>query len=207
SLKENLTYFFSLFLKNFQTYLSLSQECNDAFGICNAYFALSEIHKRMGNLEKSTEALTKCQEKAKENGFLIPVIFSSISFGQLETARRQYLKAYEHFETGYRILLFSGENMPDLLKLCRVMCGVGRANRSFDCLMSVLQEPPEKGLDQLLIWRNTGGNFEGKGFTKNDHLIDLNQEEIEDEDTKRAALIQKLIDEEKNESHEYKNTF
>ncbi|KAF8767077.1 hypothetical protein HNY73_020077 [Argiope bruennichi] len=114
-------------------------------------------------------------------------------------------KAYEQFETGYRILLFSGETLPDLLKLCRVMCGIGRANRSFDCLISILQDPPEKALNQLLTWRNTGGSFEGKIMMKNDHLIDLSQEEIEDADTKRAKLIQKLISEEKKESQEHKS--
>lgn len=113
------------------------------------------------------------------------------------STQKQYLKAYENFETGYRILLFSGENRPDLLKLCRVMCGIGRANRSFDRLMSMLQEPPERALIQLLTWQNIGGSFEGKVLNKDDHLIDLNQEEIEDENTKRETLIQRLIDEEK----------
>lgn len=48
----------------------------------------------MGNLEKSTEFLTKCRENAKENGFLIPVIFSSISFGQLETAKVSVIEEF-----------------------------------------------------------------------------------------------------------------
>ncbi|GFS77755.1 uncharacterized protein NPIL_424971 [Nephila pilipes] len=182
-------------------YLSLSQECGDKYSMCNAYFALSEIYKRTGNLEKSTEALSKCQSQAKEKGFLVPMIFSSISFGQLDTATRKYLEANKHFETAYRTLIFYHDKLPnkiELHKLCRVMSGVGRAHKSFNRLIRVLQESPEKALCQLLTWRNTNGPFDGKITTKQDHLINLDKEEIEDEETKRSALIQQLIKEEIN---------
>ncbi|GIY91284.1 uncharacterized protein CEXT_53671 [Caerostris extrusa] len=147
---------------NFKTYLSLSEECNDAYGICNAHFALSEIYKRLGDLEKSTDALTKCQKQAQENGFWFQKIFSSISYGQLETAKRNYLKAHEYFETSYRTMVISEKiipNITDLHKLCRVMCGVGRAHRSFNVLISALQAPPEMKMSELLTWRNTGVLF------------------------------------------------
>ncbi|GFY69058.1 uncharacterized protein TNIN_461971 [Trichonephila inaurata madagascariensis] len=182
-------------------YLSLSQECDDKYSVCNAYFALSEIYKRIGNLEKSIQALTKCQSQAKENGFLVPLIFSSISFGQLNTAQRRYLEAHENFEVAYRTLIFYCDKLPnkiELHKLCRVMSGVGRAHCSFNRLIEVLQEPPEKALGQLLTWRNTNGPFDGKIILKQDHLINLDKEEMEDEETKRFALIQQLIKEELN---------
>ncbi|GFW77447.1 uncharacterized protein TNCV_2498401 [Trichonephila clavipes] len=78
------------------------------------------------------------------------------------------------------------------------MSGVGRAHCSFNRLIEVLQEPPEKALGQLLTWRNTNGPFDGKIIMKQDHLINLDKEEMEDKETKRFALIQQLIKEELN---------
>ncbi|GFR14504.1 uncharacterized protein TNCT_551691 [Trichonephila clavata] len=119
---------------------------------------LDHLARHWRNLEKSIQALTKCQNQAKANGFIVPLIFSFISFGQLNTAQRQYLEGYENFVVAYRTLILYCDKFPnkiELRKLCRVTSGVGRAHCSFHRLDS--SRATEKALSQLLNWRNTNG--------------------------------------------------
>lgn len=71
-------------------YISLSEKCGDEYGICQGYFAISEIYKRSADWSASILALQKCWNLAKENGFDIPLAFSAISLGQVETAKVSY---------------------------------------------------------------------------------------------------------------------
>lgn len=79
--------FVLFFFQSFELYVELSEKNNDKYGMCQGFFAISEIFKRAGDFEKSTEALNKCQELAKNHSFDIPLIFSAISLGQIETAK------------------------------------------------------------------------------------------------------------------------
>lgn len=78
---------FLLFFQSFELYTELSEKNNDKYGMCQGFFVISEIFKRAGDFEKSIGALNKCQELAKNHCFDIPLIFSAISLGQIETAK------------------------------------------------------------------------------------------------------------------------
>ncbi|KFM68142.1 hypothetical protein X975_05611, partial [Stegodyphus mimosarum] len=183
-------------LKDFELYIALCDKCNDQYGVCNGYFALSDIYKRIGNIDESKAAAEKCQELAKEYMFEIPYIFSAISLGQISTAQRNYRKAHEQFETAYRIFLSSKKDYAKaagLHKLCKIMCGIGRAHLSFNKLIKVLQEPEESALIQITDWRNKGDIFKGDVMERKDHLIDLEEKEkIDESDSKISILIEKL---------------
>ncbi|KAG8199802.1 hypothetical protein JTE90_000894 [Oedothorax gibbosus] len=166
-------------LKNFQSYLKLSQKCNDVYESCIAYYALSETFNSIGDLQSSAEAVLKCQELAKENNFLVPAVFSSIRIGQLETAKRNFAEAHNHFEDAFHTFLSSRKHSLQLHNLCSVMCGIGRAHLDMKKYIANLQTPDPAShlLNERIVFKEDINMGEEQG-TKDSLVKRLVEEEL-----------------------------
>lgn len=117
-------------------------------------------------------------------------------------SQRQYLKANDYFGDAYNAVMKMDKEYlqkKSLIKLSRVMYGIGRAHLSFSNLIETLRGPKNLSVPKIISWRNKGGPFTGEVTEHEDNLINLDEAENENKEAEISEVVEKLIQHELNQ--------